>query len=118
MNASARRTFRPRHALRLWHRWFGLSAALWLLALSLTGSAIVFYDELDRWLNPDWRSVPATSLPAKPAADGALAAARAALSGFSLRYVDLPERAGDTIMLIGTLERPAAGLAGERHAGL
>ncbi len=111
MDASARRTFRPRHALRLWHRWFGLGAALWLFALSLTGSAIVFYDELDRWLNPDWRSVPAASLPAEPAADRALAAAHAALPGFSPRYVDLPERAGDTIMLIGALEKPAGGSA-------
>jgi len=111
MTTSTRRTFRPRHALRLWHRWFGLGAALWLLALSLTGSAIVFYDELDRWLNPDWRSVSAAALPAEPAADRALALTRAALPGFSPRYVDLPERAGDTIMLIGAIERPDGGSA-------
>ena len=31
---------RPRHALKLWHRWFGLLAGLWLALLS-TGLALV-----------------------------------------------------------------------------
>ncbi|MBY8821591.1 PepSY-associated TM helix domain-containing protein [Sphingomonas colocasiae] len=101
MTAAARRTVSPRRLLRLWHRWFGLFAALWLLALSLTGSAIVFYDELDRWLNADWHSVPVVAAGTESAADDALAAAHAALPGFSPRYIDLPDRPGDTIMLIG-----------------
>jgi len=52
---------RWRPALRAWHRWFGLGAALWLLLLALTGSVIAFYDELDRALNPDWRGVAVAS---------------------------------------------------------
>lgn len=101
MAFAARRTVSPRRLLRLWHRWFGLFAALWLLVLSLTGSAIVFYDELDRWLNSDWYSVSVASAGTGHAADAALAAAHAALPGFSVRYVDLPDQPGDTIMLLG-----------------
>jgi uncharacterized iron-regulated membrane protein len=46
-----------RKVLRLWHRWFGLLASLWLLLLALTGSILVFYDEIDSALNADLHSV-------------------------------------------------------------
>ena len=42
-----------RRALRMWHRWFGLAAGLWLLLLAITGSAITYYEELDHALNGD-----------------------------------------------------------------
>src|SRR5690606_38706924 len=48
---------KPRKLLVLWHRWFGVLAGLWIIALAATGSVIVFYDELDRWLNPDLHKV-------------------------------------------------------------
>ena len=52
---------RPRHALKLWHRWFGLIAGLWLALLAVTGIAVTFYDELDSTLNADWRTVPVSA---------------------------------------------------------
>ncbi|RAN35887.1 PepSY domain-containing protein [Hyphomonas pacifica] len=49
--------FRVRPLLGFWHRWFGLFAALWLALMAITGSAVVYYEELDSWLNPDLRQV-------------------------------------------------------------
>ncbi len=66
----AARPGRWRRGLRLWHRWFGLASVVWLLALGLTGSPIVFYDALDTWLNPDWRTVAVDGRPL--AADAAI----------------------------------------------
>lgn len=43
----------PRHALLLWHRWFGLIGGIWLFLLGATGSFIVFVYEIDWALNPD-----------------------------------------------------------------
>ncbi|MFT3828457.1 MAG: PepSY-associated TM helix domain-containing protein [Opitutaceae bacterium] len=39
---------------RLWqlHSWFGLVAGLGLLVIGLTGSLLVFHEELEAWLNP------------------------------------------------------------------
>jgi uncharacterized iron-regulated membrane protein len=44
---------KTRALLLLWHRWFGIVAAVWLLAMAVTGAVLVFYDELDQMLNPD-----------------------------------------------------------------
>lgn len=96
---------RWRPALRAWHRWFGLGAALWLLLLALTGSVIAFYDELDRALNPDWRGVPVAGPAPSVPVDAALITVAAALPGFSPRMVDLPEQAGHTITMIGSMAR-------------
>lgn len=35
------------------HRYVALSIALFLIVIGLTGSIIVFFPELDRWINPD-----------------------------------------------------------------
>lgn len=93
-------SWRWRPLARRLHRWFGLLAVLWLLPLALTGSAITFYDELDRWLNPDWRTVALSDNP--PALDRALAAASQQLPGFTARFVDIPNRAGDSIAIVGS----------------
>lgn len=100
---SKRLRWRP--ALRAWHRWFGLGAAAWLLLLALTGSAIAFYDELDRALNPDWRGVATVGAAPAVRVDAALARVGAALPGFSPRMIDLPERTGHTITMIGSMAR-------------
>jgi len=34
------------------HRWLGLSLGLWFALVGLTGSALVFEDAVDAWLNP------------------------------------------------------------------
>lgn len=90
---------RWRPALRFWHKWFGLLAVVWLLALAATGTPIVFYDELDRALNPDWRTVAAFREP--PRVDAAIGAAAGALS-FTPRFIDLPNAPTDAIMMLGS----------------
>lgn len=34
------------------HRWLGLCLLLWFVLLGLTGSVLVYQDEIDAWLNP------------------------------------------------------------------
>ncbi|HTG39087.1 PepSY-associated TM helix domain-containing protein [Sphingomonas sp.] len=89
-----------RQALRLWHRWFGLGAGLWLVLLSLTGIAIAWYDEIDTALNPDLRRVAVSQAPPAPLAS-VLAHAEAALPGFEARQVQLAGEPGRTHWLIG-----------------
>lgn len=46
----------PRHASRwgLVHRWLGLGLGLWFVMVGLSGAMLVWRDELDAWLNPQW----------------------------------------------------------------
>lgn len=97
--ASAAVRRRPRHALKLWHRWFGLLAGLWLALLAATGIAVTFYDELDSALNADWRTVPASNDVA-PIGD-AIAAAQRALPGFAPNMIELPGDPGDSLWMMG-----------------
>ena len=97
MGAAVRR--RPRHALKLWHRWFGLLAGLWLALLAATGIAVTFYDEMDSALNADWRSVPVSSR-AAPIGD-AIASAERALPGFAPNMIELPGHPGDSLWMMG-----------------
>lgn len=85
---------RLRPALVLWHRWFGLLAALWLLILALTGSFLVFYAEVDRALNPDLRQVAVRGQTA-PVADW-VGALETAFPGKRVDYLMLPEWPGDS----------------------
>lgn len=78
-----------RSVLQFWHRWFGLLAAVWILALSLTGSAIVFYDELESWLNPEIWHAEGSGEPLPP---GVLVeAAQAHAPGAYVRLINLPD---------------------------
>lgn len=99
--ASGSRPGRIRPLLRLWHRAFGLTAALWLLLLALTGSAVAFYEELDTWLNPDLRRVEAGIAPTG-SIEAALRTAEAALPGFAPRYIDLPNAPGESLSMLGS----------------
>lgn len=86
-------------AALLWaHRWFGLLAALWLGLLGLTGAMLVYYDELDRALNPDWRLVAPGAGPPL-ALDPLLRAAEARLPGAYVRFLDLPNSPGRSLEL-------------------
>jgi uncharacterized iron-regulated membrane protein len=51
-----------RRLVRQIHLWIGLSLGALLLLAGLTGSALVFYVEIDRWLHPEI-SAPAASAP-------------------------------------------------------
>lgn len=97
---------RWRSLLRAGHRWFGLAGALWLILMSLTGSAIVFYGELDRWLNPDLWTVPASEVAAP--LDRAVERAGEALPGFAPRFIDLPDAPDDAVMMTGTVAQDGA----------
>ena len=79
---------RWRKGLVVWHRWFGLFAALWLTLMGITGSIIVFYDELDVALNPASRKVTPGSGPL-PVSE-VVQAAEAHRPGSYAGLVDLP----------------------------
>lgn len=57
-------------SLRAWvrrlHLWLGLSLGLIFVLLGLTGSALVFYQDIDRWLHPE---VPASAADGGPGWD-------------------------------------------------
>lgn len=99
-----------RSVLVLWHRWFGLIAAAWLLLLALTGSFIVFMDEADRALNPDLRRVEATGepLPVQTLVD----AVRSAQPGTFVDYLLTPTGPNDSVLVFNAPElipgRPTA----------
>ena len=78
-----------RKALVHWHRWFGLLGGIWLFALALTGSIVVFYQELDQALNADLFEL-ATGGHTLPVAD-LLATVEDAYPGTYAGYVDLPD---------------------------
>ncbi|MGH8612088.1 MAG: PepSY domain-containing protein, partial [Gammaproteobacteria bacterium] len=45
---------------KLWlqlHLWLGLILGLFLSVFGITGSILVFYQEIDEWLNPDLLTV-------------------------------------------------------------
>ena len=43
----------------LFHRYVGLSMALFLIVAGLTGACLAFYKPLDRWLAPQMYNAPA-----------------------------------------------------------
>lgn len=47
--------------LHLWHRYLGLIVAIPLIIISLTGSILVFKEELDHWIMPELAVVEGTS---------------------------------------------------------
>ncbi|HEV8313227.1 MAG TPA: PepSY-associated TM helix domain-containing protein, partial [Burkholderiaceae bacterium] len=51
------------------HRWVALLLGAWFALLGLTGAAMVWHDELDAWLNPEWFAArPACSDVTRPVA--------------------------------------------------
>ena len=83
----------------------------WLALLALTGSVIAFYDDLDRWLNLDLRTVAVAQAAGPIAVDRAVGNSAATLPGFQPRMIDLPNRPGDTIRMVGS--RRAEGVGAE-----
>ncbi|MFT4090939.1 MAG: PepSY-associated TM helix domain-containing protein [Asticcacaulis sp.] len=88
---------RLRPWLVLWHRWFGILGAVWLILLGLTGSAIVYYDELDAWLNADLRRVEAGQivLPVQTLVE----AAQSAYPDRFVRFVDMPSQPQSSVLV-------------------
>jgi uncharacterized iron-regulated membrane protein len=101
--------------LLLWHRWFGIIGGIWLLLIAVTGSILVFYQELDRAFNPQLFHASSTQ------PDGtqwriaaAIAAAEATIPGAMASYTRLPAAAGETL-IVNLVDRPGhAGAVGPR----
>jgi uncharacterized iron-regulated membrane protein len=85
-----------RAVLVLWHRWFSLLAALWLLILAITGSLITWSDEIDGFLNPDLRHVAASGerLPVQTLVDRLVAAN----PGHHVDYLVMPKQSSDSVL--------------------
>jgi uncharacterized iron-regulated membrane protein len=45
---------KPFPRLAFVHRWLGVGLGLWFMAVGLTGALLVWRDDIDAWLNPQW----------------------------------------------------------------
>lgn len=81
---------------RLWirrvHLTLALSMGLFLSVLGLSGSVLVFGDEIDRWLRPELRTVSVPNSAEPVELDAAVAAARDAVPGARPLYLNFPTR--------------------------
>lgn len=113
-----RKKLRLRPFLKLWHRWFGLGAALWLFLLAVTGSVITFYNEIDTWLNPDLRRIEAPANPSQLAPVAlAVQTAQAEVPGFQANFIDLPDHSQDVIWMVGRVGDAPAQLFSDPRDG-
>jgi uncharacterized iron-regulated membrane protein len=98
---------RSNHRLRqLWfqvHKWLGLTLALLIIPVSLTGAALVWHDALELALNPERQT---DARPILDASVYASAAQRYAAPGEKLLSLEYPEDRG---AIVATLARPASG---------
>ncbi len=99
-----------RDLVRLVHRWSGIALALPLLVAGLTGAAISFHHELDRWLAPA-QFVVAPRGERLPLDEAFRALARE-LPGATPGYVRLPERPDDALVV--DLADPVGARDGDR----
>lgn len=110
LDAAPRRLAQLKARRKLWleaHLWLGLTAGAVLLLIGLTGSVLVFWHELDGWLNPGLLRVEA-SPSAQPLPLAALGeAAKAALPvGAQATWIEFPRHAGEALKL--SYELPSA----------
>jgi len=94
---------------RLWldvHLWIGVGLMVLLIPLSVTGSVLVWHDQLDRMLYAERYAVsgPDAALPVEAYAK----AAEAAFAGrATLTQVRLPQERGDPVVAVGRMKAPA-----------
>jgi uncharacterized iron-regulated membrane protein len=92
-----------RHSVRRYprlatiHRWLGVVLGLWFLLVGLSGALLVWRDEVDAWLNPEWLRARAGG----PALDLDRIAERARHDhGLGrIERIHLPQAAGDVVRL-------------------
>lgn len=87
-----------RNALVQGHRWVGLALGLFLIPAALTGSALVWKQAIDEWLNPQLFSIPA--LFQTPLSEKELVAViRQHYPGVRVGWVTMPERPARSALL-------------------
>lgn len=78
------------------HKWIGLTLAILIVPLSLSGAALVWHDGLDRMVNPSRYAVTGTSV---LTVDAYVAAARGALQrGDRVAQLTMPDHGGPVIV--------------------
>jgi uncharacterized iron-regulated membrane protein len=93
---------------RLWldvHLWIGVGLLVLLIPVSVTGSALVWHDALDRALYAERYAVSGTEA-TLPAAAYAAAAEQAFAGQAVLTQVRLPQEAGDPVVAVGRINGP------------
>lgn len=85
-----------RRVLLLWHRWFGLIAAAWLLLLAVTGTVLVFHHELDGALNPELLDVEPRGT--RLSHQDVVASIERAMPGHAVDYLLFPEGPRDNLL--------------------
>jgi uncharacterized iron-regulated membrane protein len=88
------------------HKWIGLTLAILIVPVSLTGSALVWHDWLDERLNPERAATAAPSLP--PSAYAAAARSLAA-PGERLAGLAYPDGTGPVLATLARPPRPGGG---------
>ena len=88
------------------HKWIGLILAVLIIPISLTGSALVWHDPIERTLHPERYAVTETG-PSLPIGAYAAAALGTLASGERIQRIELPEQAGEPV--IATASKPGAG---------
>lgn len=94
---------------RLWldvHLWIGVGLLVALIPLSVTGSALVWHDALDRMLYAERYAVSGAEARLAPA-DYARAAEAVFAGRAQLTQVRLPQEPGDPVVAVGRLQGPA-----------
>ncbi len=74
------------------HKWLGLALGLVIAVIGLTGSILVFYQEIDEWLNPELLTVspPSAQAAYQPVSEIFAAANAAAPSGAKMVFANYP----------------------------
>jgi uncharacterized iron-regulated membrane protein len=105
MPVSARRSSWSRRALFQVHLWTGLALGLYAVAISVSGSILVYAPQLGAWAHPQLREVPAGALGGRPAISPstALERVRTALPGRPLLNIQIASEP-DRAHVVGLLE--------------
>jgi uncharacterized iron-regulated membrane protein len=82
------------------HKWIGLVLAMLIIPISLTGSALVWHDPLEKALNPERYAVSGEAL--LPMSAYAAAAQARLGAGELLQDVTLPEQAGEPVAVMAS----------------
>ncbi len=84
-----------RNALIICHRYTGLGIALFLIIVGITGSILVWHEELDSWLNPHWFIVDTAGQPRS--AQQLIGAFKAQRPQADISFINMPMSADSSV---------------------